>query len=165
MFHFADSAPVYKQVPALRQEGCPIRIPPDQRSLAPPRRFSQLTASFVADRCLGILRVPLILSSPIQFCLLFSCQVTWGFLTSKPIENVITSQFRLLRLRQDSNSLRRICSLVSTAVGLLRKEVIQPHLPVRLPCYDFTPLTRHTFDGSLPYGLGHRLRVHPARVV
>ena len=31
---------------------------------------------------------------------------------------------------------------------LLRKEVIQPHLPVRLPCYDFTPLTRHTFDGS-----------------
>jgi len=26
--------------------------------------------------------------------------------------------------------------------------VIQPHLPVRLPCYDFTPLTRHTFDGS-----------------
>ena len=28
---------------------------------------------------------------------------------------------------------------------LLKKEVIQPHLPVRLPCYDFTPLTRHTF--------------------
>ena len=28
---------------------------------------------------------------------------------------------------------------------LLRKEVIQPHLPVRLPCYDFTPLARHTF--------------------
>ena len=31
---------------------------------------------------------------------------------------------------------------------LLRKEVIQPHLPVRLPCYDFTPLTRRTFDAS-----------------
>ena len=31
---------------------------------------------------------------------------------------------------------------------LHRKEVIQPHVPVRLPCYDFTPLTRHTFDGS-----------------
>jgi hypothetical protein len=28
---------------------------------------------------------------------------------------------------------------------LFRKEVIQPHFPVRLPCYDFTPLTRHTF--------------------
>ena len=32
---------------------------------------------------------------------------------------------------------------------LFRKEVIQPHLPVRLPCYDFTPLTRHTFGTVL----------------
>ena len=32
---------------------------------------------------------------------------------------------------------------------LLRKEVIQPHLPIRLPCYDFTPITNPTFDGSL----------------
>jgi len=35
---------------------------------------------------------------------------------------------------------------------LLRKEVIQPHLPVRLPCYDFVPITSPTFDGSLPEG-------------
>jgi hypothetical protein len=27
-----------------------------------------------------------------------------------------------------------------------RKEVIQPHLPVRLPCYDFTPITDPTLD-------------------
>ena len=32
--------------------------------------------------------------------------------------------------------------------SLPRKEVIQPHLPVRLPCYDFTPLTLHTFGAS-----------------
>ena len=32
---------------------------------------------------------------------------------------------------------------------LNRKEVIQPHLPVRLPCYDFTPLTKHTLDEPL----------------
>ncbi len=25
-----------------------------------------------------------------------------------------------------------------------RKEVIQPHLPIRLPCYDFTPVMNHT---------------------
>jgi hypothetical protein len=31
-----------------------------------------------------------------------------------------------------------------------RKEVIQPHLPVRLPCYDFTPVTWPTFDGCPP---------------
>ena len=28
----------------------------------------------------------------------------------------------------------------------LRKEVIQPHLPIRLPCYDFTPVINPTFD-------------------
>ena len=32
---------------------------------------------------------------------------------------------------------------------VLQKEVIQPHLPVRLPCYDFTPLTRRTLDSVL----------------
>ena len=33
---------------------------------------------------------------------------------------------------------------------LLRKEVIQPHLPIRLPCYDFTPVIDLTFGGWLP---------------
>ena len=37
---------------------------------------------------------------------------------------------------------------------LLRKEVIQPHLPVRLPCYDFVPIANPTFDSSLPQGVG-----------
>jgi hypothetical protein len=37
-------------------------------------------------------------------------------------------------------------------LGLPRKEVIQPQLPLRLPCYDFTPITSPTFDGSLPKG-------------
>ena len=48
---------------------------------------------------------------------------------------------------------------------LLRKEVIQPHLPVRLPCYDFTPIADPTFDSSSPCGLGHWLRVLPTFVV
>ena len=42
---------------------------------------------------------------------------------------------------------------VSLRMYLPRKEVIQPHLPVRLPCYDFTPLTLHTFDASAPRGV------------
>ena len=29
----------------------------------------------------------------------------------------------------------------------LRKEVIQPHLPIRLPCYDFTPIIHPTLGG------------------
>ena len=31
----------------------------------------------------------------------------------------------------------------------LRKEVIQPHLPIRLPCYDFTPVANPTFCSAL----------------
>ena len=31
----------------------------------------------------------------------------------------------------------------------LRKEVIQPHLPIRLPCYDFTPVIGPAFGSSL----------------
>ncbi len=32
---------------------------------------------------------------------------------------------------------------------LHRKEVIQPHLPIRLPCYDLTPIIVPTFDCCL----------------
>src|SRR5215468_5528288 len=32
---------------------------------------------------------------------------------------------------------------------LLRKEVIQPQVPLRLPCYDFIPVTAHSVGGCL----------------
>ena len=35
-----------------------------------------------------------------------------------------------------------------TSFLFLRKEVIQPHLPVRLPCYDFTPVIGPAFGSS-----------------
>ena len=38
--------------------------------------------------------------------------------------------------------------IVPHKTGLPRKEVIQPHLPVRLPCYDFVPIANPTFDHS-----------------
>jgi hypothetical protein len=53
----------------------------------------------------------------------------------------------------------------SKSSGIPRKEVIQPQLPLRLPCYDFTPIINPTFDGCLPKGLAHRLRVLPTFVV
>ena len=43
-----------------------------------------------------------------------------------------------------------------------RKEVIQPQVPLRLPCYDFAPVTGHTIGGYLPCGLVHRLPVQQA---
>ena len=44
---------------------------------------------------------------------------------------------------------------------LPRKEVIQPHLPVRLPCYDFVPIAGSALDTSLPCGLGQWLQAYP----
>ena len=37
----------------------------------------------------------------------------------------------------------------ATSNNTLRKEVIQPQVLLRLPCYDFTPITSHTLDGYL----------------
>ena len=36
----------------------------------------------------------------------------------------------------------------ATPRGCSRKEVFQPHLPVRLPCYDLAPITSFTLDRS-----------------
>ena len=33
---------------------------------------------------------------------------------------------------------------------ILRKEVIQPQVPLRLPCYDFTPIAGRTVGSCLP---------------
>src|SRR5947209_2256639 len=49
----------------------------------------------------------------------------------------------------------------SRSDGLPRKEVIQPHLPVRLPCYDFVPITGFALDGWPPEGLPRRLQAPP----
>jgi len=41
--------------------------------------------------------------------------------------------------------------------------VIQPHLPVRLPCYDLAPVTKFTF-GRVLTRLDNGLRVPPASI-
>jgi hypothetical protein len=48
--------------------------------------------------------------------------------------------------------------------GLPRKEVIQPQLPLRLPCYDFVPVTRPALGRCPPRGLAHGLQASPAPV-
>jgi hypothetical protein len=80
-----------------------------------------------------------------------------------------------MRVRLSKQSNVNVCQLVVSSVAepvgsdrllrLLRKEVIQPHLPVRLPCYDFTPIATPTFERSLPKGLSHVLRVLATFVV
>ena len=48
---------------------------------------------------------------------------------------------------------------------ILRKEVIQPQVPLRLPCYDFTPVAKPTVVACLSYELAQRLRVNPTPMV
>jgi hypothetical protein len=54
--------------------------------------------------------------------------------------------------------------LVRTPAGLMlpRKEVIQPHLPVQLPCYDFVPVTEPDLGAYFPCGLAQRLQLFSA---
>ena len=54
----------------------------------------------------------------------------------------------------DENALSPLpCFLKTNLSALLRKEVIQPQVPLRLPCYDFTPIINHTVGTCLPCGL------------
>jgi hypothetical protein len=50
-------------------------------------------------------------------------------------------------------------------VPILRKEVIQPQVPLRLPCYDFTPVANPTVVACLSCELAQRLRVKPTPMV
>ena len=75
-------------------------------------------------------------------------------------KRIATKRFRLLdnpTIDNSKNSLLLSSVLVGliqpfaqpTVSNFLRKEVIQPHLPIRLPCYDFTPVIGPTFGSSL----------------
>ena len=48
---------------------------------------------------------------------------------------------------------------------ILRKEVIQPQVPLRLPCYDFTPVAEPTVASCPLERLAHGLRVNPTPMV
>ena len=62
---------------------------------------------------------------------------------------MITSHLGLERARQETLQIN------SELENVLDKEVIQPQVPLRLPCYDFTPITSPTVGAYLP-------RVSPA---
>ena len=65
----------------------------------------------------------------------FSLAIVW--LSNGPV-----SVFRLPPADRPSVRLLHFCFSF-----LPRKEVIQPHLPIRLPCYDFTPVIGFTLGG------------------
>ena len=62
-----------------------------------------------------------------------------------------TISIQSLKIEQQIYSIRSPsdCHLLDDCHVLHRKEVIQPHLPIRLPCYDLTPIIEPTFDNCL----------------
>ncbi len=56
---------------------------------------------------------------------------------------------------------RTVAPCRQNLLSLSRKEVIQPQVPLRLPCYDFAPVMKLAFGRSLPCGLGNGLRALP----
>ena len=69
----------------------------------------------------------------------------------------------LLRLRATDRSVAGSPGTAPCEVSvLLRKEVIQPQVPLRLPCYDFIPITTHTLDTCFSCELAQRLWVQTA---
>ena len=155
----------------------PFGDPRVERASAPNRGLSQLVASFVGFLCQGIHRLPL--PSSLRW-LEHTSVVADAIILKKNLRHAMQlSRYgggvprgpdtarpgaRRDGLGQRADGTHRVMSSLEEVI-LPRKEVIQPHLPVRLPCYDFTPLTNHTFGASLPCGLGRRLRVQSTRVV
>ena len=126
-----------------------MRLPRDYRGLPRPSSAPCAKASAVRPEHLrgtGPLRLPIVflfsreISSSSRYAALrVPCLMTLASHGGRTLRNWEVFRHSDVRLR-----------LLSC---LPRKEVIQPHLPVRLPCYDFTPLAPHTF-GASPLSVG-----------
>ena len=158
MFQFPRLPPT-RWVAGPRLLGSPIRAPRDRSPCAAPPGLSRLAAPFVGSLRQGIRRAPSIpsgrLAPPASDHVPFSREISSSCamrLSGCPQVTLASHGGRTLRgllgvffpIRDIRLRLRLI---------LPRKEVIQPHLPVRLPCYDFTPLAPHTF-GASPLAVG-----------
>src|SRR5438094_4811863 len=133
--------------------------------LAAPRGFSQPDASFIGSWRQGIHREPLVtwpvIDARARYRVLKVLEVARTSRTeqcARPARSRLALSIPvrvvlgLSRERVDrvvSASTWCFASSRARLPKLLRKEVIQPHLPVRLPCYDFTQIVDHNFDGSL----------------
>ena len=117
-------------------------------------RFFRTVVSFLLFLLLEIFNFSLDLSVmslvDVRFSKIHSEDYSSKTLQPDSISNCCSFGFRLLQL---------------SLYFLLRKEVIHPHVPVGIPCYDLTPVIGPAFDGSLLNRLCHRLRALPASMV
>ena len=76
------------------------------------------------------------------FLTTFVIDLTYVFCYSVFKDRLLGNLFQTSKTKQE-------ISLYFFLYFLLRKEVIHPHVPVGIPCYDLTPVIGPTFDGSL----------------
>ena len=171
MFHFPASPPAPYELQTRVTPHNGRRVPPfgNPRITArkpAPRGISQATASFIGPRCQGIHRTlktnePTthnthtgrtttttnrkttisMLASTMQF-------TTNPPTTPNPPKEGGPGARTPGRTAPEPDSMPRPSRPRPENTEPLRKEVIQPHLPVRLPCYDFVPITSPAFDRS-----------------
>ena len=123
------------------RRGSPIRTSADHRSFAPSRGFSQLIASFFASWSQGILRAPLSLFSFVY--------VLYRYRPPRsPVQYVNVRLALIPRSVEVTLAGATIVAVKLCVSRLSRKEVFQPHLPVRLPCYDLAPVICFALDRS-----------------
>ena len=70
--------------------------------------------------------------------------------TPIPFRLVLYLLERTSKIKQRLQSPKTDLGLILFRAFLHRKEVIQPHLLIRLPCYDFTPVVGPTLGSALP---------------
>ena len=115
----------------------------------PPDALASLTFPFgLLSRLLSSFR----LSEKISLSLLSIVSLIFSFQCSLPVSSrtLKTKTYPLLNF--------------FSFLLLPRKEVIHPHVPVGIPCYDFTPIIKPTFDSSF-LSVRHRLRVFSTLMV
>lgn len=151
MFQFTAFAPP-KRYWLFKPVGCPIRIPTDQPLPAGPRQISSLATSFIATRSLR--HPPGALA--LRVTTLYLCYLCIFFTPCKSKNYVPTYRSRLDPVLNKRSTIPIPYAPTRSRDDRLvigsRKEVFQPHLPVRLPCYDLVLIASPTLDGSLHKG-------------
>ena len=157
--------------------GYPIRKSRYHRIFASPPGLSQLITSFIALQLLGIRHKPIIRLTILSLPQAILSRTIWSdrlhslrFIIIPSLNCQTTKAGKSGKKEKERKRLANaLCVHIHFPKNgipfVLQKEVIQPQLPLRLPCYDFTLLTKHTLGSDLPCGLVYRLRVSSTRIV
>jgi hypothetical protein len=93
-------------------------------------------------------------------------------LNARSHHSLLSERLRCYGKRNEDGGVPHLFSILDASIAretvwrsILRKEVIQPQVPLRLPCYDFTTVADPTVVGCIHCWLAHRLRVKPTPMV